>query len=223
MTCCNIWMAYGWAAVVSPRMFMCLCPYSVCACTDFSSEDEVDFLIEYELLSNASTEPWDGNEDLWSFRGSDVPPLDVVTSISEYQANESPATSSSQRNEYVDAQDDHGDTSPPPTIDSLGQSRVDDVEDQIVVVEYSDGLAGSETSASLPSSLVFVNGQVEAQEVRNDKEHSAQDLEQLMHEMASMRENMRTMSDVQRREMAAQLAMRMATMFNGDEEEDEEE
>ena len=223
MKCFNI-CPYGWAAVVSSQKFMCLCPHSVCSCADFSSEDEVDYLIEYELLSNASTEPWDGNEDLWSFRGSDAPPLDVITSISEYQAKESSATSSSQRNEFVDAQDDHRDTSPPSTVDSLGQSRVDDIEDQIVVVEHSDGLAGSETLASLPSSLVFVNGPVEeAQEFRNDKEHGAQDLEQLMHEMASMRENMRTMSDVQRREMAAQLAMRMATMFNGDEEEDEEE
>jgi hypothetical protein len=57
----------------------------------------------------------------------------------------------------------------------------------------------------------------------NDKEHGAEDLERLMFEMASMRENMQSMSDGQRKEMAAQLAIRMATMFNGDEDEDEDD
>lgn len=42
------------------------------------SEDEEDFLIEYEILFNVLIELWDGNEDLWSFRGVEVLFMDVV-------------------------------------------------------------------------------------------------------------------------------------------------
>ncbi len=46
-----------------------------------------------------------------------------------------------------------------------------------------------------------------------------EDMHQLMFDMANMRDNMRVLSDGQRREMAAHLAIRMATMFNNDDEE----
>lgn len=46
------------------------------------------------------------------------------------------------------------------------------------------------------------------------------DLERMMQDMVGLRENMRTMSDTHRREMAATLAMRMAAMFEGDDDED---
>ncbi|KAK1581522.1 hypothetical protein Q3G72_006766 [Acer saccharum] len=42
-----------------------------------------------------------------------------------------------------------------------------------------------------------------------------EDLEQLMSEIGSMRNNLRLMPDFQRREMAANLAMKMASMFGG--------
>ncbi|KAH7519806.1 uncharacterized protein LOC107424310 [Ziziphus jujuba] len=49
-----------------------------------------------------------------------------------------------------------------------------------------------------------------------------EDLEQLMSEIGNMRDNLRLMPDFQRREMAAKLALKMAAMFGGgsDDEED---
>ncbi|KAJ4714025.1 GTP binding [Melia azedarach] len=48
-----------------------------------------------------------------------------------------------------------------------------------------------------------------------------EDLEQLMSEIGNMRNNLRLMPDFQRREMAAKLAMKMATMFGGSSEDEE--
>lgn len=49
------------------------------------------------------------------------------------------------------------------------------------------------------------------------RNHELEDMEKLMSDMASMRMNMRSMSDQHRREMAGRLAMRMASMFKEDE------
>ncbi|KAJ0039634.1 hypothetical protein Pint_28747 [Pistacia integerrima] len=48
-----------------------------------------------------------------------------------------------------------------------------------------------------------------------------EDLEQLMSEIGNIRNNLRLMPDFQRREMAATLAMKMATMFGGSSDEEE--
>ncbi|OWM68341.1 uncharacterized protein LOC116211949 isoform X1 [Punica granatum] len=47
------------------------------------------------------------------------------------------------------------------------------------------------------------------------------DLEQLMSEIGNTRDNLRFMPDFQRREMAAQLALKMASMFGGSSDEEE--
>ncbi|KAJ6390699.1 hypothetical protein OIU77_024835 [Salix suchowensis] len=49
-----------------------------------------------------------------------------------------------------------------------------------------------------------------------------EDLEQLMSEIGSVRDNLRLMPDFQRREMAANLAMKMAAMFGGGSDDDVE-
>ncbi|KAL5707031.1 hypothetical protein ACHQM5_025130 [Ranunculus cassubicifolius] len=49
-----------------------------------------------------------------------------------------------------------------------------------------------------------------------------EDIEQLMNEIGNVRGNLRLMPDFQRREMAAKLAMRMASMFGDDTSADEE-
>ncbi|XP_044469811.1 uncharacterized protein LOC123199061 [Mangifera indica] len=48
-----------------------------------------------------------------------------------------------------------------------------------------------------------------------------EDLEQLMSEIGNIRNNLRLMPDFQRREMAAKLAMKMATMFGGSSDDEE--
>lgn len=65
-----------------------------------------------------------------------------------------------------------------------------------------------------------VNESAEAAEVDEGKHLKYEDLEQLMSEIGNMRDSLRLMPDFQRREMAAILAIKMATMFgdNSDEE-----
>lgn len=58
-----------------------------------------------------------------------------------------------------------------------------------------------------------VNETDEAVEVDEGKHLKYEDLEQLMSEIGNMRDSLRLMPDFQRREMAANLAMKMATMF----------
>ncbi|XP_010557452.1 PREDICTED: uncharacterized protein LOC104826450 [Tarenaya hassleriana] len=57
-------------------------------------------------------------------------------------------------------------------------------------------------------------GRVEKAEM--EKLYEFEDLEQLMSEIGNIRDNLRLMPDFQRREMAANLAMKMAAMFGGD-------
>ena len=65
-----------------------------------------------------------------------------------------------------------------------------------------------------------VNETDEAVEVDEGKHLKYEDLEQLMSEIGNMRDSLRLMPDFQRREMAANLAMKMATMFgDGSDEE----
>ncbi len=193
---------------------------------DFSSEeDELDYLIEYELLSNASTEPWDGNDELWSFTGSDAPPLDATVSAGEHQT----VTSTSEIHQESEVQNEVEVTSLPSSVGSLPEPRFEEIGEQIVVVEMSDGIAETEmtplpqassTEEALPPDVA--DAHVDPGVMVN-WEPGMEDMEQLMHEMASMRDNMRILSDGQRREMAAQLAMRMATMFKDDDEDEDEE
>ncbi|XP_059655632.1 uncharacterized protein LOC132302728 [Cornus florida] len=59
-----------------------------------------------------------------------------------------------------------------------------------------------------------------ASEPDEDTHYDFEDLEQLMSEIGNMRDNLRLMPDFQRREMAAKVAMKMASMF-GDSSGDE--
>jgi hypothetical protein len=197
---------------------------------DFSSEeDELDYLIEYELLSNASTEPWDGNDELWAFTGSDAPPLDATVSAGEHETVMHTVTSTSEIHQESEVQNEVEVTSLPSSLGSLPEPRFEEIGEQIVVVEMSDGIAETEmtplpqassTEEALPPDVA--DGHVDPGVMVN-WEPGMEDMEQLMHEMANMRDNMRILSDGQRREMAAQLAMRMATMFKDDDEDEDEE
>lgn len=55
-----------------------------------------------------------------------------------------------------------------------------------------------------------------------DKCYEFEDVEQLMSEIGNIRDNLRLMPDFQRREIAATLAMKMASMFGGDSDDEEE-
>ena len=62
----------------------------------------------------------------------------------------------------------------------------------------------------------------QATEVDESAPFELEDLEQLMSEIGNVRESLRLMPDFQRREMAAKLAMKMAAMFGGESDNDEE-
>lgn len=66
------------------------------------------------------------------------------------------------------------------------------------------------------------NASEQATEVDESAPFELEDLEQLMSEIGNVRENLRLMPDFQRREMAAKLAMKMAAMFGGESDNDEE-
>ncbi|CAK9857970.1 unnamed protein product [Sphagnum jensenii] len=192
---------------------------------EFLSDNELDYLIEYELLSNASTEPWDGNDELWSFTGSNAPPIDATSSNGEQQKVKYISSSMCENHQRGEAQNALEVTSLPSSLGSLPDSKFEEIEEHIVVVEMSDGIdvtgitpmpEASSTDETVP--LEVANGHMEPGVMVN-WEPGMDNMEQLIHEMANMRENMRILSDGQRREMAAHLAIRMATMFNNDDEE----
>ena len=58
---------------------------------------------------------------------------------------------------------------------------------------------------------------VEYSETRERREHAFDNLEQLMHEMERMRENLILMPDPLRKEMVGRLAMKMDSIFSNDE------
>lgn len=58
--------------------------------------------------------------------------------------------------------------------------------------------------------------------IDNNKCIEFEDVEQLMSEIGNIRDNLRLMPDFQRREVAANLAMKMASMFGGDSDDEEE-
>lgn len=64
------------------------------------------------------------------------------------------------------------------------------------------------------------NGKNKDEEVFEDGSVEYEDLEQLMCEIGNMRDNLRLMPDFQRREMAAKLAMKVATMFGDGSDDD---
>ncbi|BBN06730.1 alpha- and gamma-adaptin-binding protein p34 [Marchantia polymorpha subsp. ruderalis] len=175
-----------------------------------TSDDDSDYYIEYELLSNGSAEPWDGSgwEDQWTQAPSaqDMPVLETSeeTVVSKDDADAHPRDSVPTVSVTNDGQNE-----PQPV--EVAQPEAEPQLNGAVVVNTEDENGVKREDADINPGI---NAHVD-----NDFD----EIDQLMHEMASMRENMRTVSDHHRREMAAQLAMRMAAMFKDDDEEADSE
>jgi hypothetical protein len=69
---------------------------------------------------------------------------------------------------------------------------------------------------------VIPDASEQAAELDEDAPFDFEDLEQLMSEIGNTRESLRLMPDFRRREMAAKIAMKMAAMFGGGSDDDEE-
>jgi hypothetical protein len=72
---------------------------------------------------------------------------------------------------------------------------------------------GADTSEDQRTATLEVN------KLLADDHYGLDDLERLMSEIGNMRSNLRLVPDFQRREMAAKLAMKMATMFGDSDDE----
>ncbi|EFJ26007.1 hypothetical protein SELMODRAFT_97900 [Selaginella moellendorffii] len=92
------------------------------------------------------------------------------------------------------------------------------VTGQEATADASEELAGGASGASettLAGDDVRSSG-------NGSEAYRMDEFEQLMQEMAGMRENLSMMPDAQRREIASQIAMRMASMFMDDDDDDDE-
>lgn len=179
------------------------------------SDDDSEYEIEYELLSNGSAEPWDGVEDPWVAVNNGTQDIHVTDERENIQESQNvPVEQSSE----IQVQKQDACTSILQRNGSVSQTSVLSVHDE----------NHSEATTSLISSITEqgeseerTECSVEDAETRERREHTFDDLEQLMHEMARMRENLRLMPDPLRKEMAGRLAMKMASVFSDDEENED--
>ncbi|GLJ39285.1 hypothetical protein SUGI_0801690 [Cryptomeria japonica] len=183
---------------------------------DDFSDDDSEFEIEYELLSNGSAEPWDGVEEPWMT-------VDNCTNeilVREEGENNEPQDLPHGQADKMQVQEQNVATSIPPQRDGLAShTSVVSVHDNNKS-EASSSLTSIITAQDLSGAPETKQG-IEDAETRGRRERSFEELEQLMLEMAHMRENLRLMPDTQRKEMAARLALKMASTFADKEELDD--
>lgn len=179
------------------------------------SDDDSEYEIEYELLSNGSAEPWDGVEDPWVAVNNGTQDIHVTDERENIQESQNvPVEQSSE----IQVQKQDACTSILQRNGSVSQTSVLSVHDE----NHSEATTSSISSITEQGeSEERTECSVEDAETRERREHTFDDLEQLMHEMARMRENLRLMPDPLRKEMAGRLAMKMASIFSDDEENED--
>ncbi|KAH7432863.1 hypothetical protein KP509_07G043900 [Ceratopteris richardii] len=208
-----------------------------------SDTDESEISIDYERLSNGSGEPWGGDEGPWTFYGSAPFPAKEGDASAATSSNWQPgllsteevnasagAPSSTQSAQDVvesfsqeDPSSDNGATSMSDTTESVisptTTNEVHREQQHSLPSSNFDGSSGVAESYGVSSDedtpMAHGNGRSHQAEARN--------FEQLMVEMSQMRKNGRLMPDSQRREMAANLALRMASLFDDDDDDDDDD
>lgn len=191
------------------------------------SDDESDYEIEYEVLSRGSDDPWE-------YTGASFNELPSTSGQAGFD-NEQMTVSNTEGLQH-DKGDGNGaqadlsnsgttnDASSSQCIDFSLETSKGEVDCGSETVEKPGQKHEGEKVAEKSSS------EVEAQEagrrtVENivldqDAHYGYEDLERLMSEIGNMRDNLRLMPDFQRRDMAAKLAMKMASMFADSSDED---
>lgn len=190
-----------------------------------TTDDESDYEIEYEVLSGGSDDPWEyisskelpstskeagiddeqvtiiKNQDREHEMADDVRKVDLSTSKASVDA------SSPQSNGFS--------TETSKNLELDCGSETTKKPDQT-----SNGDMMAEQSSSEVEAQEIGGNSVENVELNEDAQHGHEDLERLMCEIGSMRDSLRLMPDIQRRDMAAKLAMKMASMFGYSSDED---
>eukprot|EP00249_Psilotum_nudum_P017627 c26415_g1_i1 orf=302-1783(+) len=222
---------------------------------ELESDDDSEFSIEYELLSNDSEDPWNDEEGPWSFSSENIP-VEIPVSNGLHQLEGTSRNGTKLQEEMVLCQDNG--CSPPwsnsgfSAYAELGGHCQDHKDTAVDIASTSERIKESiychEDTASSRERVVVNRTETEEHTEREfcsidgldqsihshenstssiertadnttqeyTEEHSVDDLEQLMHEVARMRENLGLMPDSCRREMAARLAMQMVSMFRED-------
>ncbi|CAN6680631.1 hypothetical protein ACFX13_018467 [Malus domestica] len=152
------------------------------------SDEESDYEFEYEVLSAGSADPFDDTEE-WVSANVFAGPSDMrglaAQSNLVLKCKEENGTSCGK-------QEPHASTSTAALDDGINKGGVSNAEKPDQDTELD-----------------------QAQEPDEGSNVEFEDLEQLMSEIGNMRDSLRLMPDFQRRDMAAKLAMKMATMFGG--------
>lgn len=193
--------------------------------TGNTTDSDSDITIDYERLSNGSAEPWDGDEGPWTFYESAPLPSGEQGAIT--------GSTSASKQHLEDMQ---------PSVQQCGSGSLGEAESSTDTADFTPDLTAASASKEMEAehtdtqrvhnstSPPVLNGQSGITEAVSNEEDServlengrrnrdgeSNDFEQLMMEMARMRDNARLMPDSQRREMAASLALRMASMFDED-------
>uniref|UniRef100_A0A0E0DHP6 Uncharacterized protein n=1 Tax=Oryza meridionalis TaxID=40149 RepID=A0A0E0DHP6_9ORYZ len=169
-----------------------------------STDDESNYEFEYEVLSH-------GSDEQWEFIGESSTSRDLEG------LNEDTATHD-KINQVVDADADSVASNP------LPNGRVTETaEEKLVPQSHKSEVSNDIDNTQADASEELQAGIPEGNKLFEDEHYGLDDLERLMSEIGNMRSNLRLMPDFQRRQMAAKLTMKMATMFGDYDEEGSED
>ncbi|MCO5581855.1 hypothetical protein L7F22_035744 [Adiantum nelumboides] len=179
----------------------------------WDTDEESDISIDYERLSNGSAEPWDADEGPWTIYER------APSSSGEQEASVGTTSTIQQPWQQQEGAASHRQATP-----------MSEMLAEVTGAPLNEVDAEQHNSMS-SSNMPAVNGehgndQAVSSEEAPERDHEigrshqeeVKDFEQLMMEMAHIRESARLISDSQRREMAANLALRMASLFDEDDE-----
>ncbi|CAN1256478.1 hypothetical protein LINPERPRIM_LOCUS9333 [Linum perenne] len=175
---------------------------------DLSDEDS-DYELEYEVLSEGSAEPWNDSSPRW---------------VSAECTTSAPSAGESVENRSV-TDLTNGEEESCRVISDAGEAVAASDHESREKCDLGNLKPPGESSeedhkGAMRNAEVVAGGNEERNEVAP---FDFEDLEQLMSEVGNIRDNLRLMPDFQRREMAANLAMKMASMFGGGSDDEEEE
>ncbi|RZR72595.1 hypothetical protein BHM03_00014827 [Ensete ventricosum] len=191
--------------------------------TPVPTDDESEYEIEYEVLSHGSDEEWSGYSDA------------VVTRMHNETADGINQVPKHNMSNIHEAEVETSSSTPAPSIPSVFPNTsasetgivIHEPSAEINIVENLRGKQEGEISSEQKPGSNFEEQEELGSDVVNisnldeDGHYGLDDLERLMFEIGNMRDNLRLMPDFQRKEMAANLAMKMAAMF-GDVSDDED-
>ncbi|KAL5984245.1 hypothetical protein ACLOJK_018349 [Asimina triloba] len=198
------------------------------------SDEESEYEIEYEVLSRGSAEPLDDewvafNEAPQTTYAAAGPSVNGIISVQSRNENketinpdETQTSDSNVRSQEsvtegteVLVQEDSG--------GKLKEAPLQESETNATTVllrEISEEKSAESPPHESEISRAPFQEESEASPFGEDMHLGYEDLERLMCEINLMRENSRLMPDFQRKEMAAKLALKMATMFADSDDED---